>query len=128
MRVFFLPHKKLMGICISITSEVRIGHWLPEPKTSVRAAMGVQGSEEPLEDAQAGKTITTQVEILLDPVVKFETFELILKQGSIGNANLRFYTVPDVVEYTIQEINHYDTNDGTGTNPPEISLSFYLIE
>jgi hypothetical protein len=90
--------------------------------------MGVQGSEEPLEDAQAGKTITAQVEILLDPAVEFETLELILKQGSIGTANLQFYKVPDVVETTIQEINHYVTNDGTGTNPPEISLSFYLIE
>lgn len=81
-----------------------------------------------LEDAQAGKTISAHVEIFLDPAAGFDTLELILKKGSIGFANLRFYTLTDGVEVTILEIDHNVTNDGSGTNPLEISLSFDLIE
>jgi len=81
-----------------------------------------------LEDAQAGKTISVHVEILLNPDAGFDTLEMILKKGSIGTATLRFFTVSDGVETTIQEVRHALTNDGTGTNPREISLPLGGIE
>ena len=96
--------------------------------THLSAETNAISLNQSLEDAQAGKTISVHVKILLDPAVGFDTLELILEKGSIGTANLRFYTVTDGIETTIKEISHYVTNDGTGRNPLEISLSFDLIE
>ena len=81
-----------------------------------------------LEDAQSRKTISAHIEIFLDPAAGFENLEIILKKGSIGTAFLRFYTLKDGVETTIQEINHAITQDGTGTNPLEITISIAQLE
>jgi hypothetical protein len=81
-----------------------------------------------LEDAQAGKSIFTHVIIFLDPDAGYDTLEMILTKGSIGTATLRFFCVSDGNEITIREIRHSLTNDGTGTNPLEISLPLDQIQ
>jgi hypothetical protein len=81
-----------------------------------------------LGDAQAGKTITLHVTILLEPAVGSDSLEMILTKGSIGTANLRFFTLSDGVETTLKEISHSLTNDSSGTNPLDIILPLDLIE
>ena len=89
--------------------------------TNHSAAPNLIAMNQTLGNAQAGKTITLHVDLIID--ANTDTLEMILKKGSIGLATLRFYKLSAVGNTLIQDVTHYLVNgDTSGLNALPFSI------
>jgi hypothetical protein len=93
--------------------------------TNQSAAPELIAMNQTLANAEAGKTITLDVELLVDAASAGEELEMILQKGDIGVATLRFYKVSDARDVLIQEVTH-DFPEGGPTGLNELAFSIPL--
>ena len=91
--------------------------------TNYSAAPDFIAMNQSLGDAQAGRTITLQVDLVIDTTVDTDKLEVIFKKGNLNTATLRFYKVENGGKVLIQEVSHSLTSgDGSGQNPLRFSV------
>ncbi|MCJ7432309.1 MAG: hypothetical protein MUO77_02355, partial [Anaerolineales bacterium] len=91
--------------------------------TNHTAAPDLIAMNQTLANAEAGKTLTLQVDLWIDANAKADKLDMILKKGDIGLATLRFYRQPDAGDVLIQEITHDFPEGGpTGLNALPFSI------
>ena len=78
-----------------------------------------------LANAEAGKTITLQVELRVDAAANADALDMILQKGDIGVATLRFFRESDGGDVLVKEITH-DFPPGGPTGLNELAFSVPL--
>ena len=93
--------------------------------TNHTAAPDLIAMNQTLENAQAGKTITLQVDLYIEAGPNADELEMVLQKGSIGLATLRFYEHSSTGDTLIKEVTHYLVEDDTsGLNALPFSIPF----
>jgi hypothetical protein len=91
--------------------------------TNHTAAPELVAMNQTLANAEAGKTITLQVELRVDAAANADALDMILQKGDIGVATLRFYRESDGGDVLIQEISHdFPAGGPTGLNELAFSI------
>ena len=91
--------------------------------TNYSAAPDFIAMNQSLADAQAGRTITLKVDLVINATVDADKLEMVLKKGSLNIAKLIFYKVENGGQVLIQEVSHSLTSDdSSGQNPLRFSI------
>ena len=93
--------------------------------TNHTAAPDLVAMNQTLANAEAGKTITLQVELRVDAAANADALDMILQKGDIGVATLRFFRESDGGDVLVKEITH-DFPPGGPTGLNELAFSVPL--
>jgi hypothetical protein len=93
--------------------------------TNHTAAPELIAMNQALANAEAGKTITLQVELRIDAAANADALDMILQKGDIGVATLKFYGESEAGDALIQEVTH-DFPPGGPTGLNELAFSIPL--